>query len=1085
MEQFFRQFRGIVAVAFGTVVFLSAAVQAAQQDARIRYNPVSTKGMQQRTLMGSELDVIRHPGLPDTVRVLAIRVDFQHDTLATTTGDGSFFYEIPDTVDAEDWLIDPPPHDRQYFEDQFLGARNYFQRFSHGKVTVEGDVYPSADRAAYRMPYPIWHINYGGEGDEADERLNRTLTQLFVDAWQAADADLAAEGVDYNDYDYFVIFHAGAGNEFDTGFDTTPHDIPSVYIGEVDLRDYSDYPNGIPLSGGFVMRSGAILPEMQRQGDVEVGLTGTVCTHVGYLMGMPHLYQAETGKPGIGLLGLMDRGFGGFFGFAPIPPSAWMRYYMGWEDATEITQGEIRLGVLQLPDSVFSDSLHRLVKVPINEDEYYLLEARRRDPQEEGDVWYDSTYALDPDGDTLVLRYDYSFDVLHDADFGVPVWVEDQDFDFPSSGILIWHINESRIEAGLLNDRIQESKERRGVKLVEADGSWDIGEEYPFLTPGDGSEYGVIDDAWFRDNEVWPESNRGHGRDIYFGSDTAPATVTNAGAQTHLRFDQFADIADTMSCRVGNEWAQRVFPDRLPTDSTDGMTALPCDVNGDGVNEVLFAGYHSDAFVYDGDGNLLYQVALDPRLDAYAWLAADLDGNGLDEVVAVGYSFLTVLTFDGAGAVTQANRIVGPLHQDDMSDPVLHAMIVGPENDPHLYIKSRKTDQTLQIASFSLLDTTDTPVVIGFVPSGGIAIESLAMAQVGGAWSDTVGVVTNAGELFLFRDGVVPNISTTLPDWTPGPADRVGTLISADFDGDGQPDFAGTCGNRIAFWFAREQFGVCHSYDVGHFYQEMIPLDTDHDGVVELAGVRNSELIAYEATGVLAEGSGVSLKNEFTHSYPQDLFWVDVSSGGDNALLARSVAYNRDAEVWPEVFDGFEVSNGREIYGFPLMTVSEAQQTQPVNVLLAQLDDDDDPEVVLTASGTSRFIVYNLPIAEGQGSIIHWGMKGGNPQGTFALQTTPAAGTQSNGLENTAYCWPNPALNGDDAHFRFRSSTSGTASVRVFDLVGREVAYREQLIRANQDEEIIVGTADLPTGTYAARLEAGGEYKIIRFAVVK
>ncbi|MFH0882078.1 MAG: hypothetical protein V2A56_03755, partial [bacterium] len=183
--------------------------------------------------------IARTPPLPDTLRVIAIRVDFQPDTLNTTTGDGSFFYEIPNGEDPENWRIDPPPHDSLYFADQLYALRRYFERHSRGKLALTGrqnngpesggDLFPVGAQAAYTLSYPIWHVNYGN-GD--NQRLNETLTQLFIDAWTLADAD---PDVNLSDYDLFLIFHAGAGNEFDTGFDTTPFDIPSVVIGPNDL----------------------------------------------------------------------------------------------------------------------------------------------------------------------------------------------------------------------------------------------------------------------------------------------------------------------------------------------------------------------------------------------------------------------------------------------------------------------------------------------------------------------------------------------------------------------------------------------------------------------------------------------------------------------------------------------------------------------------------------------------------------------------------------------------------------------------------------------------------------------------------
>ncbi|HEB84525.1 MAG TPA: hypothetical protein ENI92_05935, partial [Bacteroidetes bacterium] len=103
---------------------------------------------------------LRHPGLPDTLRLVAIRVEFAPDSLTTTTGDGSFLYALPDSIAPEDWLLDPPPHDSTYFADQLYGLRRYYEKFSRGKVTITGardsgptsggDIFPLGEETAYR-----------------------------------------------------------------------------------------------------------------------------------------------------------------------------------------------------------------------------------------------------------------------------------------------------------------------------------------------------------------------------------------------------------------------------------------------------------------------------------------------------------------------------------------------------------------------------------------------------------------------------------------------------------------------------------------------------------------------------------------------------------------------------------------------------------------------------------------------------------------------------------------------------------------------------------------------------------------------
>ena len=81
----------------------------------------------------------------DTLRILAIRVEFQPDNSQTTTGDGRF--DLSQGTDP--FQIDPPPHSRSYFQDHLEFARNYFLKISRGDLLIVGDVSPSEESAAF------------------------------------------------------------------------------------------------------------------------------------------------------------------------------------------------------------------------------------------------------------------------------------------------------------------------------------------------------------------------------------------------------------------------------------------------------------------------------------------------------------------------------------------------------------------------------------------------------------------------------------------------------------------------------------------------------------------------------------------------------------------------------------------------------------------------------------------------------------------------------------------------------------------------------------------------------------------------
>ena len=73
---------------------------------------------------------------PDTVRILGLMVEFQPDENEKTTGDGKFDLSI-----SSDPMIDPPPHNGQYFHHQLEALSNYYQSVSQGKLCVVGQVF--------------------------------------------------------------------------------------------------------------------------------------------------------------------------------------------------------------------------------------------------------------------------------------------------------------------------------------------------------------------------------------------------------------------------------------------------------------------------------------------------------------------------------------------------------------------------------------------------------------------------------------------------------------------------------------------------------------------------------------------------------------------------------------------------------------------------------------------------------------------------------------------------------------------------------------------------------------------------------
>ena len=163
---------------------------------------------------------------------------------------------------------------------------------------------------------------------------------------------------------------------------------------------------------------------------------------VGFAVGLPPLWDIETGESRVGIFGLMDQGSNNGRGLIPAPPTAWTRQFAGWEAPMEVNFGSS----VKLP-SRFED---QIVKVPINDTEYFLIENRDNTIYDGINIdsirysmWEDSGESAFPPFIEILLD---SAEIEQDEN-GVVTSVSNYDLGLPASGLLIWHIDENRIHA--------------------------------------------------------------------------------------------------------------------------------------------------------------------------------------------------------------------------------------------------------------------------------------------------------------------------------------------------------------------------------------------------------------------------------------------------------------------------------------------------------------------------------------------------------------------------------------------------------------------------------------------------------------
>ena len=467
------------------------------------------------------------------INILAVMVEFQPDEFELTYGDGTF-----GSIYSEDYgtnIIDPLPHNKTYFEDHLTFAKNYFSKVSDNKVSISYNV----------LPDTITVSNPMRDYSPLEGESFKVLADFSKEVWELVGN--ANSGLDFSEYNLFVIFHAGVGKDISTNdLFGEARDLPSIYLSHKSLKEfYGDSFAGFQQTDGTLITNSVILPETESREEsgiggvslIELSINGLIVSSIASHLGLPDLFDAETGKSAIGRFGLMDgQSLFAFAGLFPPEPSAWEKIYLGWEEPVEISSSTNNIEVTASQIAQETDA--KIIKIPINSTEYYLIENRARDANDNGIT---VTYKIG--GQTRTKTFYEDLDNFNNAVVdtlnGVVIDVDEYDWALPGNGILIWHIDEKIIDAGLESNRVNIGEDR-GVDLEEADGIQDIGEEFQTI-------FGDIVIAEGEEADFWYASNSSELYTNEFSLNSKPNTKTNSGANSLITINNFSEVGTKMS----------------------------------------------------------------------------------------------------------------------------------------------------------------------------------------------------------------------------------------------------------------------------------------------------------------------------------------------------------------------------------------------------------------------------------------------------------------------------------------------------------------------------------------------------------
>ena len=957
-------------------------------------------------------------------RVLALRVDFpleEPDELSTT-GRGQF--DLRSFVQARgDYTApyDTPPHDRVYFEQHLQALSRYYKTVSNGRVSIDYRVFPRSLNRAYTVSDPALSYGNGRTGEE----IGALWARLFKEAIELADAD--PDGPDFTQFNSFLVIHAGVG--YETG---QLNDIRSVYLGPEDLAAYLDGPLRA-ADGQVEISDGWILPEavsMQGQG----GLNGLMAKFFGHQLGLPGLSNFADGLPAVGGWSLMDVGANALgsvvvgdslhlgVGFVPPHPMAWAKAQLGWIDPLIVRRDT----TVALIAGDREANLPKAVRLPIGEQEYFLLENRRQ----RGQRGLPAGIETNLPADELVWIGVDQIDFSRPDSAGVWLGVREYDAFIPGSGILIWHVDEQVIQSGRAANGFNNDPVRQGIALEEADGFRDIGN--PVFDRLDQIE-GAPEDPFYV------------GHKVEFGPWTRPSSASNGGHNTGIHIEVLSAPGDTMWVEIRFARTKAGWPRTV----VGGSRLRGADVDGDGAVDLLVEGREGVQWGR-ADGGLEEWLIEGERLLA----GADVDGDGRTEMLTRRGDQVRAWQVGGLEplwSVEVGGEPGGALFSNAL-DRFFGRPVLAVQAD-HLLL--------LDGATGVLWESRDEVRADGgllVVDRDGNGRLSLAAAGQNG-----VEVLAEGGTEVL---------------WTRANPDFF-QPVGGDLDGDGRDEVvvADAAGAVYISGGLRGQQRV----DLGAGIEAPPVLgDLDGDGFLEIVLVGQGQVHALRANGLVQTGFPARLARyeglgELT--LPPVLLDVDADGMMEIFLGTRKGIY------------GLE-ENGELLSGWPLLTALPIADGPLGGDLdgdgaleLAALAGDElyiwEPQQV-DSRYSGREVGWPQVGYSAAGTYAH-------PGGAQEPRPRPELNLLD---VDRVYCYPNPVSGGAPVHLRFFLNRPARLSLEVFNAVGDLVERLEieEALAAPAENEIVWSTKKYASGLYIGRLEArhtdgGTQVAFVRMAV--
>lgn len=968
----------------------------------------------------------------DTLRVLVAMVEFQEDNYDATIGTGKFGSHY--TQAYGDTILDPLPHDAGYFSDHMEFAKNYFYKVSRGKLNLSYHVIPQVITVSkYMREYsPAYNSNDFSP-----------LASLAEETWQIVDNTMPE--ITFSDYDLFILFHAGVSNSLDDGTLTLNRNLPSLYLSLKTLQSYYDDDfKGFPADNGtsFITNT-IILPETESReyelinGDMllqELTINGVIVTNIASHIGLPDLFDTNTGRSKIGRFGLMDSQASiANWGLFPPMPSAWEKILLGWDEAVTFEGNDSRVTLTASAAAVTGDTT--ILKVPINSSEYYLVENRIKDAENNFIVL---KYKLNGNiyEKTVYPNEDNEFYIENDEIDGVLIDVDDYDASLPGDGIVIWHIDEKVIaEKGPTNE-INNDKNRPGIDVEEADGIQDLGETFKTVFGDFIIGEGGQDDFWYASNPTELYSNK-------FSTNTKPSTISNMGGNSNITIEDFSEIGNRMSFRLRYEYDEikQLTKKQLPENLHPKF--LTASVHPT-VNNLYVVDDNNDLHILDMEGNLKLSVSpfssTKPAVTAHEgseyifgtsgsklnilqiengnYTSSDLELTKIITTPVVLSGNKIYLGFENGSVISidipsahQSHFILPEIPNDNVNDPVKHLAA-----DGNYYVWTT-TDKFHSSLGEEIILTGE--------------VEGIALTKNADGFYSTY---------LLYSPSENANVTTG----------RISSIIDGQIIDDIMPEYD----------FSTNMFSLA---------------DIDKNGDNALLFSSGSSLWAINKIGVLKDNYPMNDEHKI------EFVTEPLIISGDENTPDKLVTITKDGRI--NILNALSLESTIQ---YPFSS-GEDLAVHPILFKYDSLPDLEGGEKTMLGLINKANDLYLWELGEYTG--IKWSGQYANvSNNSFVPAADYSSNTETNELVLNAYNWPNPVYE-NETYIRYELAENSEVTVRIFDLAGDQITEFTRSSVAGYETEISVDVSDYQSGVYFAVMEAVSSArsarKIIKIAVIK